>query len=153
MDTMAETPFGFDEFATKWVPAPPPWSRETEGPAWAGAASEDERRRAYMEGLRRSGGEGLEFSQGLQDRLKRDAAAGVPFLTILEGLLEDREIGDTAAIVALIQRVFGVPASRARFIASWRPTNRSTEAKRVLERVALCIADARRAGLWSEPGE
>ncbi|MBI5018305.1 MAG: hypothetical protein HZB55_22800 [Deltaproteobacteria bacterium] len=148
---MTEKVFGFDEFATKWVPAPPHWEPEDEGPARAGPASEGERRRAYLGGLRQTGGAGLVFSQELQDRLMRDAASGVPFLSILEGLLEDPEVGDTDAIVALVQRVFGVPASRARFIASWRPTNRSTEAKRVLERVALCIADARRAGLWSAP--
>lgn len=143
--------FGFDEFARKWVPAPPAWSRPEDRPAWLAAGSEDERRQAYLDAMERTGGDAVVFGRGVRDRVQRDAAAGVPILTLLDGLLQDPEVGDRGRAAILFQRVFGVPVSRAGFIASWQPSNRSREAQRVLERVSLCVEDARRAGLWSPP--
>lgn len=143
--------FGFDEFARKWVPATPAWSPPEERPGWLAAGSENERRRAYQDAMERAGGDAVTFGAGVRDRVRRDAAAGVPILTLLDGLLRDPEVGDRGRAAILFQRVFGVPASRAGFIASWQPSNRSREAQRVLERVSLCVEDARRAGLWSPP--
>lgn len=148
---MSETEFSFDAFARKWVPAPPAWTPAAERPGWAEAGSEEERRRAYLDSMGRAGGDGVVFGEGVCDRLKRDAAAGMPILDVLDGLLADPEVGDCARAAVLFQRVFGVPPSRAGFIASWRPSNRSREAARVLERVRLCVEDARRAGLWAPP--
>lgn len=145
---MSETPFGFDAFARKWVPPPPAWLPAAGRPTWPDAGTEDERRRAYMEAMGRAGGDAQVFSEGLRDRLKKDAAARVPILDLLDRLLRDPEVGDPGRAAVLFQRVLGVPASRAGFIASWQPSNRSAEAKRVLERVTLCVEDARRAGLW-----
>jgi hypothetical protein len=102
-----------------------------------------------MDTMEQTGGDAFVFSRELVDRLKRDAAAGVSILELLDGLLREPEIGGREVVAVLFQRVFGVPASRARFIASWQPSNRSHEAQRVLERVALCVEDARRAGLWA----
>lgn len=150
---MGESKFGFDEFVQKWVPAPPAWSRAAARPDWLEAESEDERRRAYMDAMGGTGGDAVAFSEGLRARAKRDAGAGVPILTLLDGLLRDPEVANRERAAVLFQRVFGVPASRASFIASWNPSNRSHEAKRVLERVSLCVEDARRAGLWELPSE
>jgi len=150
---VSESRFAFDDFARKWVPATPAWLPASERPAWLEAGSEDGRRRAYMEAMARVGGDAVVFSEGVRDRVRRDAAAKVPILDLLDGLLEDPEVGDPGRAALLFQRVFGVPASRAGFIASWQPSNRSPEAKRVLERVTLCVEDARRAGLWSPPGK
>ncbi len=148
---MSENEFGFDAFARKWVPAPPAWAPAAERPGWLGAGCEEERRRAYRDAMERAGGEGVGFGEEVRDRLKRDAAAGVPILELLDGLLADPEVRDRERAAILFQRVFGVPPSRAGFIASWRPSNRSREALRVLERVRLCVEDARRAGVWSPP--
>jgi hypothetical protein len=150
---MSENEFGFDAFARKWVPAPPAWAPAAERPGWIDAGSEAERRKAYLDAMGRAGGEGVAFGEGVRDRVRRDAAAGVPMLELLDGLLADPEVGDRDRAAILFQRVFGVPPSRAGFIASWRPSNRSREAERVLERVRLCVEDARRAGLWSPPPE
>ena len=99
------------------------------------------------------GGGAVAFSEGLRAQAKRDAGAGVPILTLLDGLLRDPEVANRERAAVRFQRVFGVPASRASFIASWNPSNRSHEAKRVLERVSRCVEDARRAGLWELPSE
>lgn len=148
---MSERGFGFDDFARKWVPPFPAWLPAAERPTWPEAESEDERRQGYMETMERSGGDAVAFDEGLGDGLKRAAAAGVPILTILDGLLADPRGGEGARAALLFQRVFGVPASRALFIASWKPTNRRPEAVKILERVVLCVEDARRAGLWAPP--
>lgn len=148
---MGESEFGFDEFARKWVPAPQAWSRSAGRPAWLDAGSEAERRKAYMDAMERTGDDAVVFGDGVRDRVRRDAAAGVPILELLDALLRDPEVGDRQSAALLFQRVFGVPASRAGFIASWRPSNRSREAERILGRVLLCVEDARRAGLWSPP--
>ncbi|MDF1552028.1 MAG: hypothetical protein P1P84_03145 [Deferrisomatales bacterium] len=142
---MAETPMGFDAFAAKWVPEPPPWNSPATAQTWRDADTEDGRRVGYREQMACSG---PEVPVDLADRLRRDAAAGLPMVEILEWLRGESRIGGAEAASLAVQRVFGVPSSRARFLASWRPGNRSPEARRVLERVALCIADARRAGLW-----
>jgi hypothetical protein len=147
------TDFGFDEFCKKWVDQPPAWGQTPEKPPWVSAATEDERCRAYMEHLRQAGGEHFFFSQEIQEELKRDVAAGLPISDILDRLLGKTEIADRDAVVVLFQRVFGIPLSRARYLSSWTPANRSREAEKVLGRVLFCIADARRAGLWSPAGE
>jgi hypothetical protein len=148
---VSESEFGFDGFARKWVPALPAWNAAAERPAWLEAGSEQERRHLYMAAMERIGGDGVVFSEALRERVRREAAAGVPILELLDGLLRDPEVGDREKAAILFQRVFGVPTSRARFITSWQPSNRSPEAKRVLERVSLCVEDARLAGLWSPP--
>ena len=148
---MTQETFGFDAFARKWLPPPPAWKDAAAARPWGLAASEGERCRAYMEAMQQAGGDSPAFRRELVDKLKRDAAAGVPILALLDGLLREPEVGGREAVAVLFQRVFGVPASRARFIASWQPSNRRPEALRVLERVALCVEDARRAGLWSPP--
>jgi hypothetical protein len=145
---MAETPMGFDAFAAKWVPEPPAWNPAGAAQTWRDADTEDERRAGYREQLARTG---PELSEELTARLRRDAAAEIPMLEFLEGMLTEPGVGNGEAAALAVQRVFGVPPSRARFLASWRPGNRSEEARRVLERVALCIADARLAGLWAPP--
>ena len=145
---MAETPMGFDAFAAKWVPEPPSWSPAAAAQAWRDADTEDGRRAGYREQMACSG---PEVPVDLAERLRRDAAAELPMLEILEWLLGEPRIGGGEAATLAVQRVFGVPPSRARFLASWRPGNRSDQARRVLERVSLCITDARRAGLWAPP--
>lgn len=146
---MAETPMGFDAFAAKWVPEPPPWSPARAAGTWREADTEDGRRAGYREQMAKTG---PALPAELDTRLRRDAAAGVPMLEMLERMIADPRIGSGEAAALEVQRVFGVPSSRARFLASWRPGNRSDQARQVLERVALCIADARLAGLWALPG-
>ena len=141
--------FDFDAFARKWVPEPPAWR---ERPAWLDAGTEAERRHHYLAAMARAGGDAVVFGEGIRKRLRSHAAAGTPILELLEALLREPEVGDPARAACLFQRVFAVPASRAGFIASWRPSNRSREAKRALDRVALCVEDARRAGLWAPEG-
>lgn len=139
---------GFDAFVEKWVPQPPAWQPAEAGQAWRAAGSESQRRLGYREELARMG---APVRPELAERLRRDAAAEVPLLDTLAWLLADPEVPTPGDAARVVQQVFGVPTSRALFIASWRPGNRSDAARRVLERVALCIADARSAGLW-EPG-
>lgn len=148
---MSEAAFGFDDFARKWVPEVPAWIPEGDRPSWLRAGSEGERRRAYLAAMDSAGGDAPVFGEGLRDRIKRRAADGVPILDLLDELLRDPEVGDPGRAALFFQRVFGVPPSRAGFIASWRPANRSREAQRALARVSLCVHDARRAGLWFPP--
>ena len=139
----------FDAFVEKWVPQPPAWQPAAAGQVWRAAGSEVERRFGYRAQMARMG---EPVRPELAERLRRDAAAEVPLLDTLAWLLADPEVPTPGDAARVVQQVFGVPSSRALFIASWRPGNRSDAARRVLDRVALCIADARCAGLWEPEG-
>ena len=141
---------GFDAFVAKWVPEPPAWSTAAASQPWRDAPTEDRRRDAYREQMARTG---PALPEDVAHRLRQAAAAELPMLELLEGLLADPGVGSGEAASLAVQRVFGVPPSRARFLASWKPGNRSDQARKVLERVSQCIADARRAGLWEPFGE